>query len=165
MNDPVPLSGHHGYHDGCMATRVLFVCSGNICRSPTAEAVMRRLVGEAGLGADIEVDSAGTGDWHAGEPPDPRAVAAARERGITVTGVARQITPADFADADLILAVDEENLQRLRRMAPPGAGDRIRKLGGDDLPDPYFGGADGFDLVLDLLEKDCRALLDELRQD
>jgi protein-tyrosine phosphatase len=144
---------------------VLFVCSGNICRSPTAEAVMRRLVEEAGLAAEIDVDSAGTGDWHAGEPPDSRAVAAARQRGLAVTGVARQITPADFDDADLILAVDAENLHRLRRMAPPGAGDRIRKLAADDVPDPYYGGADGFDVVLDMLEKDCRALLDELRQD
>lgn len=144
---------------------MLFVCSGNICRSPTAEAVMRRLLEEAGLAAEIDVDSAGTGDWHAGEPPDTRAVAAAGQRGLVVAGVARQVTPADFDDADLILAVDEENLQRLRRIAPPGAGDRIRKLAADDVPDPYYGGADGFDVVLDLLEKDCRALLDELRQE
>lgn len=148
-----------------MPYRVLFVCSGNICRSPTAEAVMRRLIDEAGFAADLEVDSAGTGDWHAGEPPDPRAVAAAAERGLAVTGVARQVSPADFADFDLLLAVDEENLQRLRRMAPPGSTAQLRLLGEDDVPDPYYGGPDGFDLVLDMLEKDCRALLDELRQD
>ena len=145
--------------------RLLFVCSGNICRSPTAEAVMRRLVTEAGLASEIEIDSAGTGDWHASESPDARAVAAAAQRGLAVGGIARQITPADFDDADLVLAVDDENLQRLRRMAPPGATARVRKLASDDVPDPYYGGDDGFELVLDLLEKDCRALLDELRQD
>jgi protein-tyrosine phosphatase len=145
--------------------RLLFVCSGNICRSPSAEAVMRRLVDEAGLGSDIAVDSAGTGDWHVGEPPDPRAVAAASARGLTVDGVARQIAPTDFDQFDLVLAVDDENLHRLRRITPPGAADRVRKLAGHDIPDPYYGGPDGFDLVLDLLEKDCRALLDELRQD
>jgi len=145
--------------------RLLFVCSGNICRSPTAEAVMRRLVTEAGLASEIEIDSAGTGDWHAGESPDARAVAAAQQRGLAVGGIARQITPADFEDVDLVLAVDDENLQRLRRMAPPGATARVRKLAADDVPDPYYGGDDGFDLVLDLLEKDCQALLDELRQD
>jgi protein-tyrosine phosphatase len=145
--------------------RLLFVCSGNICRSPSAEAVMRRLVDEAGLGSDIAVDSAGTGDWHVGELPDPRAVAAASARGLTVDGVARQIAPTDFDQFDLVLAVDDENLHRLRRITPPGAADRVRKLAGHDIPDPYYGGPDGFDLVLDLLEKDCRALLDELRQD
>jgi protein-tyrosine phosphatase len=145
--------------------RLLFVCSGNICRSPTAETVMRRLVDEAGLADEIVVDSAGTGHWHVGEPPDPRAVAAARERGLTVGGVARQITPTDFEEFDLILAVDDENLRRLRRITVPGTEHRVRKLAPDDVPDPYYGGPDGFDLVLDLLDKDCRALLDELRQD
>ncbi len=148
-----------------MPLRLLFVCSGNICRSPTAETVMRRLVDEAGLAGEIDVDSAGTGHWHVGEPPDPRAVVAARERSLTVGGVARQIAPTDFEDFDLILAVDDENLRRLRRLTPPGAADRVRKLAPDDVPDPYYGGPDGFDLVLDLLDKNCRALLDELRQD
>jgi protein-tyrosine phosphatase len=144
--------------------RLLFVCSGNICRSPTAEAVMRRLVHEAGLDAEVEVDSAGTGDWHVGEPPDPRAAAAARARGLNLTGTARQIGPADFAEFDLILAVDDENLRRLRRVTPPGAASRVRKLAALDVPDSYYGGEDGFEFALDLIEKDCRALLDELRQ-
>jgi protein-tyrosine phosphatase len=150
---------------GPVPLRLLFVCSGNICRSPAAEAVMRRLVEEAGLADEIEVDSAGTGAWHVGEPPDPRAAAAARGRGLSLGGIARQIGPSDFDEFDLILAVDDENLRRLSRLAPPGASGRVRKLASDDVPDPYYGGADGFEHVLDLLEKDCRALLDELRQD
>jgi protein-tyrosine phosphatase len=151
--------------DGLVPIRILFVCSGNICRSPTAEAVMSRLVAEAGMAEQIAVDSAGTGSWHVGEPPDPRAVAAARARGLDVTGVARQVRPDDFDRFDLLVAVDDENLHRLRRVTPPGAADRVRKLAEQDVPDPYYGGPDGFDRVLDLLEKDCRALLDELRQD
>jgi protein-tyrosine phosphatase len=126
---------------------------------------MRRLADEAGLADEIDVDSAGTGNWHVGAPPDQRAVDAARERGLTVDGVARQIAPDDFDNFDLILAVDDENLQRLRRLTPPGAADRVRKLAARDVPDPYYGGPDGFDLVLDFIERDCRALLDELRQD
>jgi low molecular weight protein-tyrosine phosphatase len=145
-------------------TRILFVCSGNICRSPTAEAVFGRLVADAGLADEIDVDSAGTGGWHAGEPPDQRATAAARRRGLELGGVARQISPADFAEFDLIVSVDDENLQRLRKIAPPGATDRIRKLTAADVPDPYYGGPQGFDLVLDLVEAACRELLDELRQ-
>jgi protein-tyrosine phosphatase len=145
--------------------RVLFVCSGNICRSPTAEAVMHRLVDEAGLGNDIEVDSAGTGDWHVGEPPDPRARDAAARRDITLSGTARQVEASDFDHFDLILAVDEENADRLRRVAPDDARDRIRLLDSRDVPDPYYGGPDGFDLVLDQLISACSRLLDELRQD
>jgi protein-tyrosine phosphatase len=151
--------------DETVPLRLLFVCSGNICRSPTAEAVMRRLLDEAGLTGEIEVDSAGTGHWHVGESPDPRAAAAARRRGLTVAGTARQIAPTDFDDFDVILAVDDENLQRLRQMTPPGAADRVRKLAAQDVPDPYYGGEDGFDVALDLIEKDCRTLLDELRKD
>jgi protein-tyrosine phosphatase len=126
---------------------------------------MLRLVTEAGLADEIEVDSAGTGDWHVGEPPDPRAVDAARARGLIVSGVARQVEPNDFDRFDLLLAVDDENLHRLHRLTPPGAMGRVRKLSEHDVPDPYYGGPDGFDRVLDLLEKYCRALLDELRQD
>jgi protein-tyrosine phosphatase len=146
-------------------TRVLFVCSGNICRSPTAVAVMRRLVDEAGLGEEIEVDSAGTGDWHVGEPPDRRSLAAAARRGIALTGTARQVSAEDFEHFDLILAVDDENLERLRDVAPPGTESRLRRLDDTDVPDPYYGGPAGFDLVLDQVTAACRALLDELRQD
>ena len=146
-------------------TRVLFVCTGNICRSPTAEAVFRRLVRDAGLADEIEVDSAGTGGWHVGDAPDERASAAARRRGLELRGVARQVSPADFEGFDVIVSVDDENLQRLRRIAPPGSAGRLRKLTSADIPDPYYGGPQGFDVVLDMVEDACRELLDELRQD
>jgi protein-tyrosine phosphatase len=143
---------------------VLFVCSGNICRSPTAEAVLRRFVADAGLAEEIEVDSAGTGGWHVGEPPDERSAAAARRRGLDLPGVARQISAADFDHFDLIVSVDDENLHRLRRIAPPGSAAEVRKLTAIDVPDPYYGGPQGFDVVLDMVEDACRELLDELRQ-
>jgi protein-tyrosine phosphatase len=145
-------------------TRVLFVCSGNICRSPTAEAVMRRLVADAGLADEIEVDGAGTGDWHVGEPPDRRAGEAAARRGIELTGTARQVTRDDFEHFDLILSVDDENLHRLRKIAPPGASAEVRRLDRTDVPDPYYGGPDGFEQVLDQISAACKRLLDELRQ-
>jgi protein-tyrosine phosphatase len=126
---------------------------------------MRHLVDEAGLADTIEVDGAGTGAWHIGEPPDERATAAAARRGIALTGVARQITPNDFYDFDLILAVDAENLHRLRRVAPPEARGKVRLFDTVDVPDPYYGGADGFDDALDQITKACEHLLDELRQD
>jgi protein-tyrosine phosphatase len=141
------------------------VCSGNICRSPTAEAIMRGLVADVGRDDEITVDSAGTGEWHVGEPPDERAVAAAARRGIALTGRARQIERSDFDDFDLVLAVDEQNLARLQRIMPPDARATVRKLSADDIPDPYYGGPDGFDDVLDRLTAACADLLDELRQD
>ena len=148
-----------------MTSRVLFVCSGNICRSPTAEAVMRQLVADAGLEGQIEVDSAGTGGWHAGDPPDERSTEAAARRGIELAGVARQVTPLDFENFDLVLSVDAENLQKLRRMAPPDCWAYVRLFGWKDIPDPYYGGPDGFEIVLDMIEAGCRELLAELRQD
>jgi len=126
---------------------------------------MRRLVDDAGLSDEIEVDGAGTGAWHIGEPPDERASAAADRRGITLTGVARQITADDFYEFDLIVPVDTENLQRLRRVAPIETRGRLRLLDTVDIPDPYYGGADGFDDVLDQVTKACERLLDDLRQD
>ena len=154
--------------------RLLFVCLGNICRSPTAEGVMRRLLREQGLEDRVEVDSAGTGDWHAGEPPDRRAAAAARARGTVLDGAARQVTPADFERFELIVAMDGDNLADLRAVAPDGAARaKLRRLrefdaasvaaGQLDVPDPYYGGADGFERVLDVVEAGCRGLLDELR--
>lgn len=158
--------------------RLLFVCLGNICRSPTAEAVMARLVADAGLEREIELDSAGTGAWHVGSPPDARATAAAAARGIAMRGLARQVTVADFEAFDLLLAMDADNHRNLRALAPhPEAAAKARLLrefdpaaasagnGAADLdvPDPYYGGPDGFDRVLDLVEAACAGLLAELR--
>jgi low molecular weight protein-tyrosine phosphatase len=148
---------------------------GNICRSPTAEGVMRGLLREQGLQGAVHVDSAGTGNWHAGDPPDARATAAARARGITLDGAARQVTATDFADYDLILAADHANLADLRAVVPADARAKLHLLrefdpvsarAGDlDVPDPYYGGDDGFEHVLDLVEAACRGLLDALRAD
>jgi protein-tyrosine phosphatase len=143
--------------------RILFVCMGNICRSPTAEGVMRRLIDDAGL--DIEVDSAGTGGWHAGEPPDERATLAARRRGVTLSGAARQVRPDDFERFDMLVAMDRGNLRELLALAPDDeAAAKVRLLVADaDVPDPYYGGDRGFETVLDMVETACRELLDELR--
>ena len=147
--------------------RVLFVCLGNICRSPTAEAVMRGLVEERGLSETIEIDSAGTGDWHIGKRADPRAIEAAARRGVELTSRARQVGEADFADFDLIVAMDRTNHENLVAIA--GGDDSkvrlLREYGGDtdpDVPDPYFGGDDGFEEVLDIIERNCNLLLDDL---
>jgi protein-tyrosine phosphatase len=153
--------------------RVLFVCLGNICRSPTAEGVMRALVRDAGLEDRIELDSAGTGAWHVGNPPDERATAAARERGIVLEGAARQVERSDFAEFDLIVAMDASNLADLRRIAPDEAARaKVRLLrefdppadGGLDVPDPYHGGRRGFEDVFDLVQSACAALLAQLRE-
>jgi protein-tyrosine phosphatase len=153
--------------------RILFVCMGNICRSPTAEGVMRHLLAEEGLEDVIELDSAGTGGWHAGDPPDRRATAAARARGIVLDGAARQVRPEDFEDFDLILVADRDNLRDMLAIAPPGTERKVRLLrefdphseGAPDLdvPDPYYGGERGFEDVLDLVEAACRGLLDHVR--
>ncbi|MEO8889275.1 MAG: low molecular weight protein-tyrosine-phosphatase [Jatrophihabitantaceae bacterium] len=145
-----------------MPTRLLFVCMGNICRSPTAEAVMRHLVEQRGLSDEFELDSAGTGAWHAGSAPDRRATAAARERGIELTGAARQVSVADFEHFDLLLAMDQDNLDGLRQIAPPGSLARVRMLADVEVPDPYYGGPHGFETVLDIIERACADLLDEL---
>jgi protein-tyrosine phosphatase len=144
--------------------RILFVCMGNICRSPTAEGVMRRLIEDEGL--DIEVDSAGTGGWHVGEPPDERATVAAQRRGVTLAGAARQVRPADFRRFDLLVAMDRRNLRELLDLAPDDeTSAKVRLLvPGADVPDPYYGGDRGFENVLDMVEAGCRELLDELRE-
>ena len=145
--------------------RVCFVCMGNICRSPMAEAVFRRLAEEAGV--DVEIASAGTGGWHAGDGADERAVAALRGRGYDGSAHrARQFAREWFGSYDLVLALDRENERHLRELARgvPGADAKVRLLLGDaDVPDPYYGGADGFEHVLDLVEDACRRLLDEVR--
>jgi protein-tyrosine phosphatase len=156
--------------------RILFVCLGNICRSPTAEGVMRHVVREEGLEDAIEIDSAGTGGWHVGAPPDERATAAARKRSIELDGAARKFSPEDFHEFDLILAMDEENRRDLLALVPDdGARAKVRLLrefdpaseGAPDLdvPDPYYGGDEGFDHVLDLVDAATRGLVDRLRAD
>ncbi len=153
-------------------TRVLFLCLGNICRSPTAEAVLRRMAEEAGH--DLAIDSCGTGDWHKGEPPDRRAIAAAARRGYDLTPLrARQLTPEDFTRFDLILAMDRSNLRGAEARRPDGAGARVELFlslidekgpgaKSMDVPDPWYTG--DFDGTLDLIETGCRALIRRLAQ-
>jgi protein-tyrosine phosphatase len=148
---------------------VLFVCLGNICRSPAAEAVFAHLIAEAGLTDQFDIDSAGTGAWHVGEPADARMKAAARRRGITVTSIARRVQADDFARFDHIFAMDADNFAVLRRLAPPDHRYKIRLFRdldpdgpGEDVPDPYYGGADGFDEVLDIVTRAGQALVVEL---
>lgn len=126
---------------------------------------MRKLVRERGLEDEVTIDSAGTGGWHVGAAPDPRATAAAARRGITLEGAARKVRPSDFEEFDLILAADRENVEALRAIAPDEeARAKIRLVRGGDLevPDPYYGGDGGFDEVLDLVEEACERILDEV---
>jgi protein-tyrosine phosphatase len=152
---------------------VSFVCMGNICRSPTAEAIMRHLVREAGLEGAITVDSAGTGDWHVGEERDRRSRAVAKQRGMPISGPARQFTRGDFGRFDLVLALDEENARDLRRLAPTDeARAKVRLLRefdveavpGAGVPDPYYGGPEGFELVFDICLAACRGLFEHLQK-
>ncbi|MFP3906568.1 MAG: low molecular weight protein-tyrosine-phosphatase [Acidimicrobiales bacterium] len=154
-------------------TSIAFVCLGNICRSPTAKGVMQHLVDDARAGDRILVDSFGTAAYHLGEPPDSRAGAEARRRGITLDHLGQQFTPADFDRFDLVLAMDRSNAEDLRRIAPDeAAAAKVRLLrewdpdaGGDlEVPDPYYGGGDGFARVFDMVERSCRALLIELTE-
>jgi protein-tyrosine phosphatase len=143
---------------------ILFVCTGNICRSPTAEGVFRDLSEKAGL--ELHIASAGLGDWHVGQPPDERAQQHARNRGYDLSAQrARQVTPRDFDEFDMILAMDRGHLRALQKMAPPQHHAKIRLfVAGGDVPDPYYGGAEGFEKVLDLVEAQCRRLLQELQE-
>ena len=149
---------------------VLFVCMGNICRSPTAEGVFRHVVAEAGLSDRIRVDSAGTHAYHVGEPPDPRAQAAAERRGISLKRIrARRVREADMAEFDYIIAMDRLNLHMLAELAGDAYAERLSLFlehsGQKDaeVPDPYYGGAAGFERVLDLVDEASRALLATLR--
>ncbi len=149
---------------------VLFVCMGNICRSPTAEGVMRRFIADAGVADRVYIDSAGTHAYHVGKAPDERAVSAAQARGIDIGEQrARKVEVADFESFDYILAMDAANLQILREMQPAGSRARVELLlnysrldPGGAVPDPYYGGAVGFERVLDLLEEANQALLEHL---
>jgi protein-tyrosine phosphatase len=133
--------------------RVLMVCLGNICRSPTAEAVLRRKLRAAGLGDFVQVDSAGTGAWHVGDPPDARSQRHAARRGYELAALrARRIDDGDFHAFDLILAMDRDNLAELERLKPAGAPASLQMFASVEVPDPYAGGAEGFEHVLDLVE-------------
>ena len=152
--------------------RVLFVCMGNICRSPTAEGVFRKLIEEAGLTDRIEIDSAGTHAYHVGEPPDSRAQAAAKRRGVDLSlQRGRQAVAEDFKRFEYVLAMDEENLEKLLSICPDGLEEKVELFmeyaaGGHprEVPDPYFGGASGFDRVLDMIEAASQGLLADIRQ-
>lgn len=150
---------------------VLFVCLGNICRSPSAEGVFRAMVEREGLGDEITCDSAGTSDWHIGNPPDERATEAAARRGYDLTPLrARQATSRDFEDFDIVIAMDRSNHAKLQALAPAGREDRLHmmtafapELAIDEVPDPYYGAGDGFERVLDMLEATSNGLLDHIR--
>lgn len=150
--------------------RVLFVCLGNICRSPSAEGVFRQLLAKQELPFPVEVDSAGTHAYHVGKPPDQRSIDAAHRRGIDISPLrARIVTDEDFARFDLLLAMDRENLALLQERSPPQYRERIRLFleyaphaYTDEVPDPYYGAANGFETVLDLLEEAAAGLLVEL---
>ena len=147
--------------------RVLFVCTGNICRSPTAEGVFRAFAEKASL--PVAVDSAATHDYHVGEPPDGRATAHARRRGYDLSELrARQVAPGDFREFDLLIAMDRGHLQFLQQMSPPEHRHKVRlflEFAGQadaDVPDPYYGAAEGFEQVLDLVEAASRGLLEDI---
>ena len=148
--------------------KILFVCLGNICRSPSAENIMNHLIEKAGFSGRIICDSAGTGGYHIGSPPDPRMTSAAKQRGITLKGEARQFIAEDFEKFDIILAMDKENYRDIQSLDRQGIYDDKIRLMCDfcrehdlkEVPDPYYGGYKGFDFVIDLLLDACEGLLD-----
>lgn len=152
-------------------TSVLFVCLGNICRSPVAEGVFRNLVEQAGLADRVEIDSAGTSDWHIGRGPDPRSCEVAAKYGIDITGLkARQLSGEDFARFRFIIALDESNLENIRAVAPANHEADVRMLldfvpgmEGQPVPDPYYGGPDDFEETQRLVQLGCEALLEAVR--
>ena len=153
--------------------RVCFVCLGNICRSPTAEGIFRKLVADAGVADRFAIESAGTGDWHVGDPPDRRSAATAKARGVVLEGRAAHFTSHDFARFDYVVAMDRDNRRNLLALAR-NAEDRgkvhlLRDFdpespAGSDVPDPYYGGQDGFDRVFDVCHAGSEGLLDHLRE-
>ena len=155
-----------------MKKRVLFVCLGNICRSPSAEAVFRGLIKKRGLTEYFKIDSAGTSAWHIGEPADQRMQGHAVKRGYNLASISRQFNPAtDFDNFDYIIAMDEENIQNLKSVARNRDDltkiykmtDFSKEFTYDEIPDPYYGGEEGFELVLDLLEDACEGFLETIK--
>lgn len=153
-----------------MGGKILFVCLGNICRSPLAEGIFAHLVRERGLEGRYLADSAGTGDWHVGQPPDRRSIAVAQKRGVTLPSLCRQVRREDFQEFDLILAMDKRNRDDLHSLCPPAQRGKIRLMRdyepaadrGADVPDPYYGGPYEFDNVYKMLDRCCARLLDTL---
>lgn len=149
------------------ATKILFVCLGNICRSPLAEAVFLHLLNDEQRGL-FSADSAGTSGWHEGEPADPRSRDVAQRNGVRITSRSRPVRDQDFAAFDLLIAMDRANLDNLRRRCPPAHRQKLRMMrewdpqGPGDVPDPYYGGPTGFDDNFAMLQRSCRALLEEL---
>lgn len=154
-------------------TSVLFVCLGNICRSPLAEGVFLRLVSDAGLADRFRIESAGTGAWHVGERPDARATMVAQQHGVVLGSRARKITDADVREFDYVIAMDRENLRNVQRMVDAAGSDAhvhlLREFDpladgeGDEVPDPYYGGASGFENVYEMVQRSCEVLLDRIR--
>lgn len=151
--------------------RILVVCLGNICRSPLAEAALREEIAAVGLADQVVVDSAGTGDWNIGKPPDPRMLAAASDSGLALAGTARQIAAADLADSDLILVMDRQNLADVHALAPDQpTRDKVRLFldyaghGEQEVPDPYYGHDDGFFEVVTLVRDAARTIAEQLRR-
>lgn len=150
--------------------KILFVCLGNICRSPMAETVFRKYVKDEGLEAKIEIESSGIGDWHVGEQADSRMRKHAFERGYNITSIGRTVALSDFMYYDLIVAMDDSNVNNLKRICPSEYLDKIVKMTDyatahkcSQVPDPYYGGASGFELVIDLLEDACKGLLKHVK--
>jgi protein-tyrosine phosphatase len=166
------LDNEQGAKGETVRHRLLFACLGNICRSPMAQGVFRRVADEAGLLHMFDLDSAGMGDWHKGQAPDHRAQKAVLARGVDISGQsARKVELEDFEEFDLILAMDGSNIADLEDIAPHGARHKIRRFLDfaphvleQDVPDPYYGGEAGFDHALDLIEAAAKGLLFELAQ-
>ncbi|WP_422101760.1 low molecular weight protein-tyrosine-phosphatase [Vreelandella sp.] len=150
-------------------TRVLFVCLGNICRSPTAEGVFQQALNHAGLSQRVSIDSCGVGDWHIGKAPDARAQAAALRRGVDISHLrARQLTASDFLEFDYVLGMDRDNLAAMQSLQPADSQTKVglflayAGLPDTDVPDPYYGGDEGFEQVLDMIEQASAGLIEEL---
>ncbi len=157
-----------------MKKRVLFVCLGNICRSPSAEAVFNNIIKAKGVDGQYMVDSAGTSGWHVGEPADARMQSHARKRGVKLTSISRKFQPEiDFDEFDYIIGMDDSNISNLKSMARNGNAiskiykmtDFCKKYSYDEVPDPYYGGDSGFELVLDLLEDACEGFLEAVEKE
>jgi protein-tyrosine phosphatase len=161
----------HAEPSSTRRTSILFVCLGNICRSPLAEGIFRDLVDKAGLAESFEIESAGTGGWHVGEPPDSRATMVASRYGVTLDSRAQQVTESDLARFDYVIAMDRDNHAVLERMiASSNAQPELHLLrefdpagDGNEVPDPYYGGASGFETVYEMVHRSCEGLLEHIR--